>query len=918
MLDLILYILFGSKFEREMKRIRPIVNRINSLEAEMKKLSSDEMKAKTGEFRDRLKGGASLESLLPEAFALVREASVRTLGMRPFDVQLIGGIVLHEGRIAEMKTGEGKTLVAVMPAYLHALTDEGVHIITVNDYLARRDAQWVGRIYTFLGLSVGVIQQDMDVRQRQIAYNCDVVYGMNSEFGFDYLRDNMAVSRAYRVQRGHVYAIVDEVDSILIDEARTPLIISGQAPDSQKNYILADGIVSRLKPGADYEIREKEHTALFTEEGVRRAEGMLHVDNLYDVDNLGLVHCIGQALKAHGLFKRDVDYIVEGGQVLIVDEFTGRVMAGRRYSDGLHEALEAKEGVKIARETMTHATISFQNYFRMYKRLAGMSGTADSEAFEFRIIYNLDVVVIPTNEPMIRKDHTDQVFMTEAEKFEAVAREIGDMANKGRPVLTGTVSVEKSEKLSRILKSRGIRHNVLNAKNHEREAAVIAEAGRPGAVTIATNMAGRGTDIVLGGSRTYIDELEAYEPVIDKAAWDDFRGLVLKDDLDAAVAVYDRMPGEERQKAEEIIKKAYEWDGNHRAVVEAGGLHIIGTERHEAGRVDNQLRGRSGRQGDPGSSRFFISLDDSIVRIYGAKDLPHVLKGITAVKGESIWSSDVYRLIEKAQKGVEKRNFEIRKHLLDYDEIMNTQRLYIYGLRDRIIDGNDISGDVMRQIKDLCRREFEPYLDNKHNNHVVYEEIDRWLRSMLGLDMAALSILPDSLTMEELSGIIEERIIRQYAEKKEALGAGVLSRVEGMITLRTIDALWVEHLLAMDELREGIWTAGYSERDPLVEYRIQGSLLFDQVMRNIEQGVVQFILRMPAEAMAEMARQDTGDGTGDVEFTGKEYASDNKKMKYSEGSYAGDKEPGKGNSGNKVRITTGGVERKSSRRAKRR
>jgi len=918
MLDLILYILFGSKFEREMKRIRPIVDAINSLESEMKELSSDEMKAKTGEFRDRLRRGASLDSLLPEAFALVREAAVRTLGLRPFDVQLIGGIVLHEGRIAEMKTGEGKTLVAVMPAYLHALTGEGVHIITVNDYLARRDAQWVGRIYTFLGLTVGVIQQDMDVRQRQSAYICDVVYGMNSEFGFDYLRDNMAVSRAHRVQRGHMYAVVDEVDSILIDEARTPLIISGHAPDSQKNYILADGIVSRLRPGADYEIREKEHTALLTEEGIRRAEGMLHVDNLYDADNFGLVHCIGQALKAHGLFKRDVDYIVEGGQVFIVDEFTGRVMAGRRYSDGLHEALEAKEGVKIARETMTHATISFQNYFRMYKRLAGMSGTADSEAFEFRKIYNIDVVVIPTNEPMIRKDHADQVFMTEAEKFEAVACEIGDMADKGRPVLTGTVSVEKSEKLSRILKSRGIRHNVLNAKNHEREAAVIAEAGRPGAVTIATNMAGRGTDIVLGGSRTYIDELEAYEPVIDKAAWEDFRGLVLKDDLDAAVAVYDRMPGEERQKAGEIIKKAYEWDGDHRAVVEAGGLHIIGTERHEAGRVDNQLRGRSGRQGDPGSSRFFISLDDGIVRIYGAKDLPHVLNGITAVKGESIRNSDVYRLIEKAQKSVEKRNFEIRKHLLDYDEIMNTQRLYIYGLRDRIINGNDISGDVARHMRDICRREFEPYLGNKQKNDAVYEKIDHWLRSMLGLDMAALSILPGSLTMEELSVIIEEKIIRQYAEKKEALGAGVLNRVEGMITLRTIDALWVEHLLAMDELREGIWTAGYSERDPLVEYRIQGSLLFDRVMRNVKQGVVQFILRMPVEAMAEMARQNIGGGTADVEFTGKEYASDDQKRNDYKGSYAGDEETGKGSRGNKVRITTGGVKRKSSRRTKRR
>ncbi|HNV48911.1 MAG TPA: preprotein translocase subunit SecA [Spirochaetota bacterium] len=851
MVDKILSLFFGTKHERDIKRLTPLVQRINALEPDMKKLSLDEMRSKTAEFRRRLERGETLDDLLPEAFALAREASLRTLGMRPFDVQLMGGVVLHEGKISEMKTGEGKTLVATMPVYLNALSGKGAHVVTVNDYLARRDAEWMSPIYTGLGLTVGIIQHDMDPYARQEAYACDITYGTNNEFGFDYLRDNMVEHKSLRVQRPLNYAIVDEVDSILIDEARTPLIISGSTDESTKKYYLVNRIIPSLIEKQDFEVNEKDRTALLTEAGVKHVERLLKLENMYDPQNIELVHHVNQALKAHTLFKRDVDYIVKEGEVVIVDEFTGRLMPGRRYSDGLHQALEAKENVTIARESQTLATITFQNFFRMYTKLAGMTGTADTEAMEFKKIYGLDVVVVPTNEPMVRKDYPDRIYRTEREKFNAIVDEIETLSRKGQPVLVGTISIERSEKLARILKAKGVPHNVLNAKFHEREAAIVAEAGRPGAVTIATNMAGRGTDIVLGGRKTYLDELESHAAVHDAGMWGEFRNAVLGGDFDRSAAHAESMLGQDKHKAQEIARKGREWTQNNKTVVSAGGLHILGTERHEARRIDNQLRGRSGRQGDPGSSRFYLSLEDDLMRVFGSDRISNVMQRLGMEEGQEIESRMVSRAIENAQKRVEGRNFEIRKHLLEYDDVMNTQREYIYRERNEILEGEDISAKILGYIAEVCREEIEFIVGNAEKDDNGVETVVAWLRSKFLLELDPGLFGAQRLPADEIVRIVEERLVERYREKERELEPENMRTLERMISLQVIDSKWREHLLGMDELREGIWTVGYGERNPLVEYKIQGSQIFGVTMNSIKQDIIEFLFKVQVERIVE-------------------------------------------------------------------
>jgi len=852
MIDKILSLFFGTKYERDVKKLRPYVNVINSLEPEMKKLSLEEMRSKTASFRERVEKGESLESILPEAFALVREASVRTLGMRHFDVQIMGAVVLHQGKIAEMKTGEGKTLVATMPVYLNALTGKGVHIITVNDYLARRDAEWMGPVYRALGLTLGIIQHDMDPHERQEAYRCDVTYGTNNEFGFDYLRDNMVEHRSLRVQQELNYAIVDEVDSILIDEARTPLIISGSTDESTKKYYLVNKIIPSLREGKDYEVNEKDRNALLTEEGVKTVERLLKLDNLYDSKNIEIVHHVTQALKAHTLFKRDVDYIVKEGQVVIVDEFTGRLMPGRRYSDGLHQALEAKENVTIARESQTLATITFQNFFRMYKKLAGMTGTADTEAVEFKKIYSLDVVVVPTNEPMIRGDHSDKIYRTEGEKFRAIVDEIEELSGKGQPILVGTISIEKSEKLSQLLRGRGIPHNVLNAKYHEKEANIIAEAGRPGTVTIATNMAGRGTDIVLGGRKLYLDELDEHVPVHDHAVWEEFRDLVLKGEYDAAEEISDRMVGQDKHRAKEIVRKGREWTENNKKVVEAGGLHILGTERHEARRIDNQLRGRSGRQGDPGSSRFYLSLEDDLMRIFGSERISGIMQRLGMEEGQEIESKMVTKAIENAQKRVEGRNFEIRKHLLEYDDVMNSQREYVYRERNEILEGEDISEKILGYIREVCEDEIEYFTSTgRHSDDWDIDGIKQWLKTDFLIEIDDEDGTLFRRSPAEITDYITDLLIERYRQKEREVGESDMRTLERLISLQVIDSKWREHLLSVDELREGIWTVGYSERNPLVEYKIQGFEIFREMMHRLKQDIIEFLFKVQVEEVVE-------------------------------------------------------------------
>jgi preprotein translocase subunit SecA len=810
MIGLLIKKIVGSKNERELKRIRPTVSRINELESQIRPLTDDQLRNKSSEFKERLEHGASLGEILPEAFAVVREAARRTLGERHFDVQLIGGIVLHEGKIAEMATGEGKTLVATLPAYLNSLKGEGVHIITVNDYLAKRDSEWMGVIYRFLGLSVGVILHELTDQERKKAYDSDITYGTNNEFGFDYLRDNMKFSIDDYVQRDLNYAIVDEVDSILVDEARTPLIISGPAEESTDKYYKINRVIPSLKEGKDYQLEEKSHTAFLTEEGVGHVEKLIHVENLYDPRNIEILHHVNQALKAHTLFKRDVDYVVKEGQVVIVDEFTGRLMPGRRWSDGLHQAVEAKENVHIENENQTLATVTFQNYFRMYKKLAGMTGTADTEAAEFRKIYNLDVVVIPTNMPLIRTNYSDVIYKTEEEKFRAACREIEELHQSGRPVLVGTISIEKSEKLSHLLKKRGIPHNVLNAKHHEREAEIIAQAGRAGAVTISTNMAGRGTDILLGGNPKFLAKT-----------------LVQGDPTEEAFQ-------KAYEKALTIVQKEKE------KVVQVGGLHVLGTERHEARRIDNQLRGRSGRQGDPGSSKFYLSLEDDLLRIFGSERISGIMDRLGIEEDQPIEHGLVTKAIENAQKRVEANNFEIRKHLLEYDNVMNQQREVIYSQRREVLASETLKQSVMEMIEE----QVEGFLDLYANEKSHPEDWDlKGLADALYQQFLLRWTLPfegqDGLNRGRLEEMILQRIKDIYQKKEEEFGETTLRYLEKMIMLQSVDHHWKDHLLAIDQLKEGIGLRGYGQKDPRIEYQKEAYQMFLEMLERVKSDTIE-------------------------------------------------------------------------------
>jgi preprotein translocase subunit SecA len=832
--------IIGTKNERELRKLWPAVRKINEVGEEIAKLSNKELAKKTEEFKKRLEDGESLDDILVPAFAVVREVAKRTLGMTHFDVQLLGGIVLHQGKIAEMKTGEGKTLVATAPAYLNALLGRGVHIVTVNDYLAKRDALWMGPIYLFLDLTVGVIQHDASFLvewedretfrtklvpcSRRDAYLADITYGQNNEFGFDYLRDNMAWDISECVQRELYYAIVDEVDSILIDEARTPLIISGPAEESVELYRIVDMVVRGLKRGVHYEVDEERKQALLTDEGVNEIEKRLGIKNLYDPIHANLVHKITQALRAHAIFKRDVDYVVKDGEIVIVDEFTGRLMPGRRWSDGLHQAIEAKEGVPIRAENQTLATITFQNYFRMYEKLAGMTGTAETEAEEFLEIYGLEVVVIPTHKPMIRIDYPDVVFKTEKEKWEAVVKEIEELHKIGRPVLVGTTSIEKSEKLSQMLKKRGIKHNVLNAKYHEREAEIVAQAGRLYAVTIATNMAGRGTDIMLGGNPEFL----------------------AKDELRKKYGTLEGIPAEEWKATLEKWKKITEEE--RKKVVELGGLHIIGTERHEARRIDNQLRGRAGRQGDPGSSRFYLSLEDDLLRIFGGDKLKAFMEKIGMKEGEAIEHPWLTKAIENAQKKVEAYNFEIRKYLLEYDSVMNKQREVIYGLRRRILVGEDLREEIMAMAEDVMRDIVSEVFASGDPD---YEKLLKKVKAIFGMNLELEEIRGKK--KKELDEFLAGKLEEAYREKEGRIGREEMAKVERMVLLYYLDLLWKEHLHAMDYLREVVGLRGYGQKDPLHEYKRESFILFSEMLNNLKLKCVESLFKM------EVRERDIGE-----------------------------------------------------------
>jgi preprotein translocase subunit SecA len=861
----------------------PIVEKINALEPEMKKLSLEDFVKKTNQFKEIIKNSKdvkkTLDELLPEAFALVREAAWRTIGQRHFNVQLMGGIVLHQGKIAEMKTGEGKTLTATLAIYLNALTGKGVHVVTVNDYLAKRDANWMKPIYDLLGVSVGYIQNQMDFEERKKAYQMDITYGTNNEFGFDYLRDNMVTDLYFRVQRGHYYAIVDEVDSILIDEARTPLIISGPTEDNVAIYQIVDRAVRQLiqleekappppprkvEPGQVqieephvirgyyYDIDEKARIVLLTEEGIKKIEEILKISNLFAPEYVNMVAAINQALKAHLIFKNEVDYIVENGEVIIIDEHTGRKMIGRRYSDGLHQAIEAKEGVPIKQETQTLATITFQNYFRMYEKLAGMTGTADTEAEEFKKIYHLDVVVIPTNKPVIRIDYPDKVYKTEKEKFNAIIQEIIERHEKGQPLLIGTISIEKSEKLSQMLKKYKIPHAVLNAKYHEKEAEIIANAGKPGAVTIATNMAGRGTDIILGGYPTYLKDLEHFQET--EPAIREFKEAILKKEFERAKEIIPNITKTEDQKfAKEILDKANIWLENHKKVIEAGGLHIIGTERHESRRIDNQLRGRAGRQGDPGSSRFYLSLEDHLLRLFGGDGWRNMMQRLWVEEGQEIESRIVDKSIARAQKKVENHNFDIRKHLLEYDDVLNRQREIIYKERDRILMNQNVREMIYSFLEDVIEKKILLYCEHKRIDLWELSSLEEWFKLSLNVpvNITSKEFVEQLEKAEDPQLFLYEYLLKEakkyYEEKISLVGENDFSYIEKRIVLDIIDTKWKEHLYLMDQLREGIWTSSYSERNPLVEYKLKGFELFDAMMENIKEHVIEFLFRIQIE-----------------------------------------------------------------------
>ena len=840
--------LFKTYSEKEVKRVMPLVTKINSLEEEFSKLSDSQLREKTDEFKNRLQNGETLDELLPEAFATVREASKRVLGMRHFDVQLIGGIILHQGRIAEMKTGEGTTLVATLPVYLNALTGEGVHVVTVNDYLAKRDSEWMGKVYRFLGLSVGLAIAGMTPSQKQQAYACDVTYGTNNEFGFDYLRDNMVIYKNQLVQRKLKYAIVDEIDSILIDEARTPLIISGRGSKSSDLYKKADNFVRRLKAKViveedvkdfeqaednenyDYIVDLKAKSATLTGKGIKKAEQEFNLENFNDIENSELVHNVNQALRAHGIMKKDIDYIVKDGEVLIVDEFTGRIMYGRRYNNGLHQAIEAKENVRIADESKTLATITFQNYFRMYEKLSGMTGTAMTEKEEFQEIYNLDVIEIPTNKPMIRKDNNDIIYKTENAKFKAVIEDIKKSHEKGQPVLVGTVSIEKSEKLSAMLKREGIKHEVLNAKFHEKEAEIVAQAGKLGSVTIATNMAGRGTDIMLGGNSEYL-------------AKEEMRKLNYPEELIEQATAFNETDDQEILKAREKFK---ELEAKHEArikeekqkVLEAGGLKIIGTERHESRRIDNQLRGRSGRQGDPGESRFYIGLDDDLMKIFGGDRVTAVYNLLGADEDMPIEAKMISKSVETAQRRVEGRNFSIRKNVLSYDDVMNVQREIIYAQRRQVLDGENLKDKITKMMDSVAEELVGVYLsEDPVNKEALMRDIESTF-AVYRLD----ALNEDKLNETNIVNELQERIHSIYAQKEEEFGSEEIRELERVVMLKIVDQKWMDHIDDMEELKNGIGLQGYGQKDPVVQYRLVGGEMFDEMNANIKVDVIRFLL----------------------------------------------------------------------------
>jgi preprotein translocase subunit SecA len=871
----------GTQNDRELKRLWPVISTINALEPSIESLSDADLRAKTASFKERVAGGESLDDLLPEAFAVVREAGRRVLNMRHYDVQLIGGMVLHSGKIAEMKTGEGKTLVATLPAYLNALEGKGVHVVTVNDYLARRDSEWMGKVYRFLGLSVGVIQHELNDQQRQVAYGADITYGTNNEFGFDYLRDNMKFDLGSMVQRGHHFAIVDEVDSILIDEARTPLIISGPAEESTDLYYEVDRIIPKLKRGevhqgqvkgedrdrleasGDYVVDEKNKTASLTESGMAKAEQLLahrlQEGGLYDPANMPLLHHVQQALRAHVHYHLDVQYMIKDGQVVIVDEFTGRLMPGRRWSDGLHQAVEAKEGVKIERENQTLATITFQNYFRKYKKLSGMTGTAETEAPEFGKIYNLDVMVIPTNRPMVRIEEPDSVYRTEGEKWNAIVEDIVAKQTEGRPVLVGTVSIEKSERLSGMLKRRGTKHVVLNAKYHAQEAEIVAQAGRKANITIATNMAGRGTDILLGGNPEYMARQQAIaEGVAEKLARGEEKYV---DDEDFVyfflVDTFYRIPRADWDRIFTHFKR--ECEAQHNEVVSVGGLHIIGTERHEARRIDNQLRGRAGRQGDPGSSRFYLSLEDDLMRIFGSDRISGLMQRLGMEEGVPIEHGMVTKAIERAQRQVEAQNFSVRKHLLEYDDVMNKQRESVYTLRREILEGKvHLTEDDLGDTRAYIMATAEEIVDEKvqlfagqdtDEDEWDLEALRRELTQVFGLtDTDYDEIGLDNKSSDELRDMLWERVQARYAEKEKVVPADLLRRVERDLMLQIVDAQWKDHLYSLDHLKEGIGLRGYGQRDPLVEYKKESFTLFQDMRRRIEEEIVRYLWWLKIES----------------------------------------------------------------------
>ena len=906
--------LFGSFSDKELKRINPLKDKVLALEPEMAKLTDDELKAKTTEFKERLAKGETLDDLLPEAFAVCREADWRVLGMKPYPVQIIGGIVLHRACIAEMQTGEGKTLVATMPTYLNALTGEGVHVVTVNDYLARRDSEWMGKVYRFLGLTVGLVVHGVEAGDRKKAYEADVTYGTNNEFGFDYLRDNMVVYKANMVQRGHAFAIVDEVDSILIDEARTPLIISGKGEDSSVMYKRADDFAKTLKKSVivelddkveaeeqvdgDYVVDEKRKTATLTESGVKKAEAFFHVENLADADNMSLRHYIDGAIKARGVMHRDTDYIVKDGEVIIVDEFTGRLMYGRRFNDGLHQAIEAKEGVTVAAESKTLATVTFQNYFRMYKKLSGMTGTASTEADEFSEIYGLNIVSIPTNKPRARKDLPDSVYKTVNGKYNAVIEQVAECHAKGQPVLVGTVSVEKSEALSKLLKKKGIEHNVLNAKQHEREAEIVAQAGKQGAVTIATNMAGRGTDIMLGGNVTYMAKAalkkelskeltanlaelkDAYEHEKARAkasgtelptppeAGIDAKLEMLMTECDGHAETEDAEILHARRRFEELCEEfTPEVKREAEVVRNAGGLFIIGTERHESRRIDNQLRGRAGRQGDPGASRFFLSLEDDLMRIFGGDRVQSLMDSLGLDEDVPIENKLITNTIESAQKKLEASNFAIRKQVLQYDDVMNQQREIIYKQRQMVLDGEDISGklhEMMRQaIDDACTN----YLNGETADDWDFAGLRRHFMNWLCLptDFNYTTEQLGDLTKEGIADELYKRGMDILTAKEKRYGAKTMRELERICLLRNVDSKWMEHIDNMDQLKQGMGLRGYGQHDPVVEYRIEGFAMFDEMIASIREDAVHMLLTIEirqqnAEPKREQIAKPTGDG----------------------------------------------------------